>query len=503
MSEVETPRRPRLAGDAVALAASATLAQGAGLAGTIVLARLLSQREFGGYQQLLLVYAIISPLLYGGVPAALTYYIARAESQEERARWTFDALVALTALGVLFAVGLILARQPLAALMHNRDLAPALALLAPYALLTFLASLVPNALIPVGRARLSALLSLASSFVYVSAIVVGGIVARDVGGLALAMAASSLFSAVVGVVAISRTVGIQRDWPGLPARVREFLAYGLPLALTGLAGVLGFQFDRLVVTAHFSPSKYAIYAVGAVELPITLIVQQSINSVLLPQLAVRHRDGDVEGLGTLWREAIRKSSLVLLPLFALSWVVAGDLVHVFFGGRYDESVSIFRIYLLLMPLRVATYGLLPMAVGRTRINLGASIVVLASNAVLAIALVGPLGLKGPAIATVIATGLTVAYYLVRLRGILNLPIRALFPWRLLAINLALSVVVAGVLAPVTAVSLPAGAMLVAWSAAYAATYVVVMRLTKRIRDDDWRRLVAFAMRPFVRKVQTR
>ena len=96
-------------------------------------------------------------------------------------------------------------------------------------------------------------------------------------------------------------------------------------------------------------------------------------------------------------------------------LTASAAVHLLYGASYAESAVMFRIYLFLVPLRVATYGLITQAIGRTRINLTASFVFLGSNAILVLALVGPLGLPGPAVATVAATTGVACYYLVRLR----------------------------------------------------------------------------------------
>jgi O-antigen/teichoic acid export membrane protein len=486
------PAAPRrLAGDAAVLAAVALLTQLAGIGGTIALARLLPLGEFGLYQQLLLLYGLAAPLLFGGIPAALSYYLSRAETDEERRGWTFDATVALGVLGIVFAGVLVLLRNPLAEVLHEKgELATAIALLAPYAVTTFLAATLPNALIPTGRARLSALLSAASAVVYLAVVITTAVVEPDVRALALAMGVSGTFSAVVALVAIGRVVGYRVRWHGLPGRIRRFLGYGLPLALTALAGLLGFQFDRLVVAAQFSPETFAIYAVGAVELPVASIVAQSVNSVLLPRLAVLHRDGDLASLAALWREAIRKTALILLPLFVVCMILADDLVRIAFGARFDESVAIFRIYLLLMPLRVATYGLIPMAIGRTRVNLSASFVVLGANVVLALALVGPLGLKGPAIATVVATALTVGYYLIRLRGLLELRVSALFPWRVVATTLLVAGLAAVPVLPLMALDIPRIVRLLVVSGLYLGLAVGALRLTRRITDDDWNRLVA-------------
>jgi O-antigen/teichoic acid export membrane protein len=474
----------------------ALITQGASVVGTIALARILPLREFGLYQELLLLYAIAAPLLFGGVPAALSYYMARAETQDERRSWAFVALVALTALGSLFAVLLIALRVPLAELLHRAEghLPTAIALLAPYALFSTIATMMPNALIPSRRARLSAVLTGACAVTYLVFVIVAASTTGDVRVLAIAMGASAAITATVAIVAVGRVVGYRVRWEGLRARSTGFLAYGLPLALTGLAGLLGYQFDRLVVSTNFPPQVFAIYAVGAVEVPVSVVVQQSINSVLLPALAVRHRDGDIEGMGALWREAIRKTSLILLPLFVLCMVVADDLVRVAFGAKFSESAEIFRIYLLMMPLRVATYGLIPMAVGRTGINLSASAVVLVSNVALALALVGPLGIKGPAWATVIATLLTVVYYLVRLRAMLGLSIAALFPWRVLGQTLAVALAAGAAVLPLALADLPAAVTLVSVSLLYAAVAVAALRLTRRITDDDWRRLLGVVRR---------
>ena len=481
----------RLAGDAAVLAIGALLTQGAGVATTIVLAHLLPIAEFGSYQQLLLIYGIVSPLLFGGVPAALTYYLSRARSDADRRGWAFDGTVALGALGAVFGLLLIVLHDPLADLLNGDErLATAIALLAPYAMFTFIAAAMPNALIPVGRARLSAKLSAATAAVYLAVVVATAIVDPHVRSLAVAMGFSGAFSATLALVAVGRAVGYRVRWRGVSARGLQFLRYGFPLALTGLAGLLGYQFDRLVISARYSAEVYAIYAVGAVELPLTVVIQQSINSVLLPELAVRHRDGDVSGMAAIWREAIRKTSLIILPLFVVCLVLAADLVRFLFGARYAESATIFRIYLLLMPPRVATFGLIPMAIGRTRVNLGASIVYLGSNVVLALALVGPLGLKGPAWATVIATALTVVYYLVRLRGILRLSITALFPWRTLAGNLAVAALAALPLVPIVLMDWPHLVTLLVAGVLYAICAIAGLRVTRRISDEDWSRLRA-------------
>jgi O-antigen/teichoic acid export membrane protein len=148
---------------------------------------------------------------------------------------------------------------------------------------------------------------------------------------------------------------------------------------------------------------------------------------------------------------------------------------------------VFRIYLLLVPIRVATYGIITQAIGRTRINLSGSLLFLGVNAFLVLALVGPLGLKGPALGTVLASAALAVYYLIRLRAVLSLSIRALFPWSLLVANLAVSALAA---VPVVLLSV-AGAdgplLLLAGGALYVVAYIGLMLATRRFdaQEIEW------------------
>jgi O-antigen/teichoic acid export membrane protein len=170
-------------------------------------------------------------------------------------------------------------------------------------------------------------------------------------------------------------------------------------------------------------------------------------------------------------------------------LTATQTIVLLFGDSYRESVDVFRIYLLLVPLRVATYGLITQAIGRTQINLSASLVLLVLNAILVLALVGPLGLIGPALGAVLATYGMAVYYLIRLRRILGVPVRALLPWPMLAINLAISAV-AGVPAALLVLAGLDGVLLLAVaSLLFAPCYLALIFIARRLepQEIDWMR----------------
>ena len=484
------PRRRSLASDAGLLAAGSLFTLVAQILALGVIARIVAKDQVAVYQQLNLLYGIISPLLLAGVPFGLLYFVSRAASDEERRMWMSRGYVLLAAMGLTSAGAVIALRHPIALLLNNPRLAPALVLYAPYLFFQFIAAATPPALVGAGRARSAALLNgCLGAFVFVALVTVA-IVHPTGQGFALALSASSAALAAVSVVVVWRTIGIGWTNPRGRGALRELLGFGLPLAVSGLAGMFAFQIDRIVVSANFPPRDFAIYALGALEVPVGMLLSGAVTNVLVPELSTYWRNGDRAGMAALWREAIRKTSLLLFPLFVFLMVTASDVIHVLYGAGYDKAIVIFRIYLFLIPLRIATWGLIPQSIGRSSVYLSASPIVILSNALIALTLVHPLGMTGPAIAAPVSTLIAALYFLLRTRLITGIGFRELVPLRALGGTLVVAAAAAVPLLTLQTVSAPPVARLALGLPLFSAIAVLLLRVTRRLRDDDWRRMVS-------------
>jgi O-antigen/teichoic acid export membrane protein len=475
-------------GSAGLLALGSLFTQAAQIVSLGVLARLVGKADLATYQQLNLLYAVCAPLLLAGVPTGVLYFVSRAETADERRVWILRAYVVLGSMGVLAACGTVLLRHPIAELFNNPRLADALVLYAPYLLFAFIAAATPPALVAAGAPARAAMLNAALGGFMLVALVTAALLEPSARALAVGLSASGAALAVVSLHAVSRVVGIARADPHMRDGLRALLAYGLPLTLAGLAATIGFQFDRIVVGASFSPEDFAVYALGAVEIPLGLLLGQAVTNVLIPRLSELWRSGDPAGMVALWRGAMQKMSLVLLPLFVFLMVMADDVVYVLYGPGYEESVLIFRIYLTLIPLRVATWGVIPTAIGRTSMHAGAAAILLVANAVIALTTVEALGLAGPALAAPIATLLAAVYYVLRLRGVVGAGVTQLVPFGLLTQVFAVVTIAAIPLILIRAVGVNPLVRLILAACAYALVVVPALRLTRLLADDDWARL---------------
>ena len=184
-----------------------------------------------------------------------------------------------------------------------------------------------------------------------------------------------------------------------------------------------------------------------------------------------------------------KTALLMFPIFALSYVLAPEIVTVLFTEAYLDGTDIFRMYLLLMPLRLCIYGGILRALGDTQYFMKVMLGVTALNVVGNFALFQWIGWTGPALSSVLTHALTVIL-LIRYAGrLLGRPSLSLFPWMWLlrvAIVAGLSVIPLFFI-PLDASS--AGVRLGIGLGVYVFGYLALGLLSRTLRMDDLRYLV--------------
>jgi O-antigen/teichoic acid export membrane protein len=160
-----------------------------------------------------------------------------------------------------------------------------------------------------------------------------------------------------------------------------------------------------------------------------------VATVLLPEVSRRHQAGDLEGVGRLWQQAMARLALVVLPLFAFLFCFAEPLLLAYLSDPYRRSLWVFRLFLLVLPLRIAVYNPLLVGIGRATWALWASVADLLLNLLLSLALVHLLQARqpawaflGPALAAVCSTYVQVGVLLVLIAGRLRLGLAGLLPW---------------------------------------------------------------------------
>ena len=382
-----------------------------GFAMPMVLARMLERQDYGTYQQLLLVANAATALMVLGLPTSVYYFQYHLPARQRPALAVQTSLL-LALSGALTAAALAAGAGRIATAFGNPQLGALLGWFAAYTGLYIAGEHFVHLLVARDRYRLAVGFETGETVVRVLFLLSPlwfGLGLRGVVIATVAYAASRL---------AVRSLLLWRDrGPAPPGGWRQAsflgaqLAYSLPIAGAALVAMVGGIFGRAIVASHFTPVDYAIYAVGALEIPLDAIFQASVANVLRASLPALVRDGRLEEVAKLLRESVRKLSIVVLPSFVFLFAYAPEFITALFTQRYSQSVDVFRIYLLLVPLNMFILSLVPQVFGRTRTNLHVLLFTTAVNIGLTLALFEVVGFYGPAMATVAAQYVQTAVYL--------------------------------------------------------------------------------------------
>ena len=401
----------------------------------VLLARAWSPTECGIFLAVWVLGNALVPIFLIGLPTSLLYFYPRREN--------LHGLVAQAALCLSFSaialVGVLSLWGPQLSAWLGQDavsgerMASYLQLFLPYVFALVAGGFAESILIAANRQTWLAWLQLVMGL---------GLVAGAVGALFFGLGLSEvlvLFSALATIRLVAASALVLRSLgPGADrwtlAGFAELMRYTRAIGLNDAVGSLSRHVDRLVVLSVFGAgATFAEYTFGAFEVPVSLLLA-GVVSVLVPEISRLFQAGDLQEIQALWQRAVSRLALVVLPLAAFLLVFAGPAIALMYPD-YDRSVWVFRLYLLVLPLRCAIYNPLLVGMDRARWALWGSLGDLLCNIGLSLSLIAYLQANapewtflGPAVATVFSTYLQVVFLLAAIAWHLRWSLRRLLPW---------------------------------------------------------------------------
>lgn len=376
----------------------------------IILARFLPQADFGTWRQLFIVQQVAQAFIFSALPMSLLRFSGCADAMGARAVIR-QHLWLTVALGAIALLVILAAADGVAALLGNEGLAPLLRLFAPQIAAVMLTALVAPALVSMSRTWLSASFSLLVAIITSLPLLLAALHGAGLHALVLVSVSAWTFAAMLAVVIMLLCTRPDPNAAQATApSFREVRAFLWPLLLASGIGLLGLRMDQIIVANRLGPEVYALYAVGAFEIPLFGLLQSSVSSVLMPRFAALARQQEWAEITRLWRRALVRSAVIVFPIAAILIVLAEDFIVFVFGETYRESAIIFRIYLLLAPVRIMTFGLVLRAAGHTKPDLYGAVSYLVAVGVFGITGVSLFGAPG-AVAAVVLCSIGLAAFL--------------------------------------------------------------------------------------------
>ena len=306
----------------------------------LVLVRCLEPAAFGQYRLLWLAVGTVMALATLAMPPSLYYFLPRSDRVTKRL-YVNQTLLFLVLSG-LIAAWIVSAWNPWLP-FKMRGLAQHEAVVPVFVLLWVVASLLD--LLPMAEERvmwqakatvgLSALRAVTLSLV--------AVLTRELEPVLLALLAFVVFKLALLLVYIAIHHGLRRPimrWGAFVDQVK----YAAPFGASGALYDLRWQGDQWVAAALFPLGRFASFSIAAILAPLLNLFRQSVNNAFLPSMSRLQAAGDLPGMIELNSRANVMVGSFILPLLALAFVFAEDIVTVVYTAAYVDAAPVMRIY---------------------------------------------------------------------------------------------------------------------------------------------------------------
>jgi O-antigen/teichoic acid export membrane protein len=425
-----------------------------------------------------------------GVSDGLVKYVAQYVARDDRreaalfvgaATWNYAIIGTVIAfIGVAVAVGL---PHVLGLEGHVRRMVTPMGALVAVAIGIYIPSVAPIAVLR-GLEQFSALNAIRAggALLEVALTVPVMLMGGGIVGLAAVFFASTVTTYAASVVVVQRTAAdlwthpIRRD----PARARRLLRFSLPVAMVEVAGRLELRSDAIVIGAALPVRFVTPYNFAQRLADGTRIITEQFVKVLLPVATEVSSTRDRSALAGIFPTAIRLSFAIALAVALPLILLGGPTLSLWVGPEFAGDGDIVAILAASAVFDLSLFAAAAVLQSIERHQPLARIALLGAilNVLLSVALVGPLGVVGVALGTLItSSGQTILFALPYAARTLAVPLRALardVPLRLLVPVAAYAAVLEGGDQLVTVTSLVRlGAVVGLGLACYGLVYVAI------------------------------
>ena len=380
------------------------ITQGSTILLYMVLARLLPVDDFATFRQLFLILSILTAVSFSALPTSLLYFTGRASSGEERTQYLYLTAVLTVAISIALSISLYFSSGWIAVLFNNVLLNDVLRWFAFSVIGILTISMMPSALLVLNKTHLqvylAASIGLTTTIPCITLAYYGADLARIVQLLA---SIYLLIGLLLTCALVYVTRHVNRSLSSLKDKAIQVAIYSWPLLAASGLSIVGLKIDHLFISSLLGITAYGLYSVGAFEIPVFNILQNSVTSVLIPTVTAHLKRSRYHDASQLWSMAAKRTAWITFPLASIFILYAEVIVRFLFGDQYLHAAPIFAIFTSLVYVRVLSFGMALRALGKTKLELVTTFFYLCTGALGGYLITAHFGAVGTAIWVVINT----------------------------------------------------------------------------------------------------
>ncbi len=413
------------------------------LATNMLLARFRTLEEYGTYSQITMVISLGSSFFMFGLPNCINYFLALAETSDERKKFLSFYYTLTTILGIIVGTVLLLLVPIIEAYFDNDLISKFAYFIAIYPWASITIAGISNVMVVYGKTVRLLVINIVTAVVAFFSVLVIQIIGLNFSEYMV------LF--LCGNVAISIWIYYQvfKLENGIyfflnKELFKKVFVYSIPLGLATLLGTLSLEVDKLMIGGLMNTEALAVYSNAGRELPLTFVAT-SLTAVLLPRMARCLKKGENKKSVEMWGDTIVLSYIIISFFVMICLVFAPQIITVLYSEKYILGTQVFRIYSLTLLLRTTYFGMILNSIGKTKYILISSFIALGINAALNIVFFKLIGFEGPAIATALSLVISATIQILLTSKAINIKIVNMFPWTTLGLITLLNIIIGFVL----------------------------------------------------------
>lgn len=180
------------------------------------------------------------------------------------------------------------------------------------------------------RFRFVALTRAAGELAFSSCVMTLAVLGKGGMAMVIAILARSILRAAIFVVSVDAKTWI-RPYALRWSTTRAMFAFGLPLSVSNITGILSTRWDNLITSRYFGPGVMGAYnlAYGLSEMPVTQVAEQ-VGDVLLPSFAQMTPEERRKMLG----RSMALLGILVFPLAVGLAAVSSTIARAFFDAKW-------------------------------------------------------------------------------------------------------------------------------------------------------------------------
>ncbi|WP_342663743.1 lipopolysaccharide biosynthesis protein [Desulfovibrio inopinatus] len=425
MNSTSTPKRHRsVRSQTLLLGAANSVVTLMRFCTPMAMVRLLDQEAFGVYRLFWLfgiTAVMIAPL---GIPRSLLYIIPRSD-QNKRNYFIYQTL---------FLVGLLALLATLVAIPGSPFVKPELAngtqgyLLPVFIFCWVISQLLDFLPTAENRVGIQSAIITGSEFLRQVLLVGTAFVTRSFVDTLIALTIFSILKTLFLIGYVYFRFGLPTAWLNW-ADLKEQVSFGVPMGVIYMLNNLGKNAEQWLAALLFTTQDYAIFVVGAVNIPVLTMLRQTLTQVTLPKMSKAHFNKDYKRVLYLAQSANFAVAIAYFPIIMYLLCFAHSIVEIAFTDKYIQSTQILQVYLLIYGRRALDMKNILMLYKQQKFLLRVNIILVVLS--IAISLFASLlfGIVGIAMGSVIAAYIQVVIVYRRVSQCVGVPISKLQDWK--------------------------------------------------------------------------